>query len=58
MLIWTSLEEADVLAGVEDGAADVVAAEREVDDGEGDGALWLWDRFLQIPHGMEQSLEI
>lgn len=37
----TSLDEAVLLAGVEDGAADLVAAAGHVDDGQGDiGGGW------------------
>jgi hypothetical protein len=48
-LLWTSLEKTDVLAGVEDGAANLFAAEGEVDNRQGDEALREW--CLQIPHG-------
>ena len=36
MDIITRLEEAELLAGVEDGTADLVAATGHVDDGQGD----------------------
>ena len=38
MDIITRLEEAELLAGVEDGAPDLVAAQGQVDDGQGDRA--------------------
>lgn len=36
-LNWSDLEETELLAGVKDGTADLVAAQGEVDDWKGDG---------------------
>lgn len=53
-LIWTDQEEAELLAGIQDGAADLVMTEGEVDNGEGDRRRQ--DRQLVGRGGGEQFL--
>jgi hypothetical protein len=57
-MLSTSLEEAKLLAGVEDSAAKLAAATGQVDNGQGDvcgGHLRLWERLDSITTIRERS---